>query len=197
MNPNRGSFPKVAHPETLEEKRARYEQWLIATKVAGVVDPELDAVLAQSNRTGGRRSSLKDAVRARCWQCVGGDEDEGGSVRIRECASSDCSLWSVRPYKMKDEPLPAPREGEISEGDHYGRAMASPGVRAIAIRAYCYQCQGGQRETNTMRMVTDCPAVTCATWFVRPKLKPIGQGPDVNPLQKTDEHEQGETEVQT
>jgi len=46
--------------------------------------------------------SLRLAITAKCWDCVGGDADPGARIRIRECSVLACSLRPVRPYQGKD-----------------------------------------------------------------------------------------------
>ena len=101
----RGSFP-IVRGEAPAAKRTRWERWLIETHDAAVadsvedrhLDPEYDAVMAQPEHGSAIRPSQALAIRARCWQCVSGDDDEGGTVRIANCATPRCPLWSVRPY---------------------------------------------------------------------------------------------------
>ena len=39
------------------------------------------------------------AIRAKCWDCEGGDADPGWKRRVRDCVVSGCSLWHVRPCR--------------------------------------------------------------------------------------------------
>lgn len=43
--------------------------------------------------------SLRLAVNAFCWDCVGGDADPGPKQRVRDCAVQGCPLWSHRPWQ--------------------------------------------------------------------------------------------------
>jgi hypothetical protein len=47
--------------------------------------------------------SLRAAITAKCWDCVGGDADPGPRQRVRECHISTCPLNSVRPWQKSDE----------------------------------------------------------------------------------------------
>ena len=47
-------------------------------------------------------NSLRLAVNAKCWECMGGGLDPGTVRLIRECAAPDCPLWPVRPYRDKE-----------------------------------------------------------------------------------------------
>lgn len=44
-------------------------------------------------------SSMKYAIRAACWQCVGQGADSNWRDSIRDCTmgSEKCGLWHVRP----------------------------------------------------------------------------------------------------
>jgi hypothetical protein len=46
-------------------------------------------------------TSLKLAIRAKCWDCEGGDADAGWQDRVRNCVVERCPLWHVRPYRTK------------------------------------------------------------------------------------------------
>lgn len=50
------------------------------------------------------------AIRAKCWDCEGGDGDPGWQKRVRTCVVEKCPLWHVRPYRRprveKDELAP-------------------------------------------------------------------------------------------
>lgn len=44
--------------------------------------------------------SLKMAIRAKCWDCVGGDNADPGWMRtIHECCVTRCPLHGHRPYQ--------------------------------------------------------------------------------------------------
>lgn len=43
-------------------------------------------------------TSLKLAIRAACWDCVGGDVTENWQNEIRLCTINKCGLHHVRPY---------------------------------------------------------------------------------------------------
>lgn len=42
-------------------------------------------------------TSMKYAIRAKCWDCACGQKEE-----IRLCTITDCSLYNFRPYKLSD-----------------------------------------------------------------------------------------------
>ena len=45
--------------------------------------------------------SLRFAINAKCWDCVGAGADPNPRLRIRECPCSCCPLYPVRPYQRK------------------------------------------------------------------------------------------------
>lgn len=163
------SFPKGPAGEAAAQRRVRYEAWLIANAAPNERNPELDAVLAQPNHSDVSRASLKQAVRARCWQCVHGNDDGGATPRIQNCKVTQCALWSVRPYKHEGEELPKPAL-KPERGDYLSIALSKPGLRGPAVSGYCFDCQGGRRQVNVMRAVDDCSLATCALWIVRPRM---------------------------
>ena len=46
--------------------------------------------------------SLRLAINAKCFDCLGGNADPNVTGRIRECVIVECPLWNVRPYQTKD-----------------------------------------------------------------------------------------------
>ncbi len=48
-------------------------------------------------------SSLRLAVNAKCYDCVGQDCDPGWRKRIGECTVKRCPLYPVRPYQTGDD----------------------------------------------------------------------------------------------
>ena len=45
--------------------------------------------------------SLRKAITAKCYECVGMDGDANFRQTIRECTSCNCPLYHVRPYQQK------------------------------------------------------------------------------------------------
>lgn len=45
------------------------------------------------------------AIKAKCWDCCGGQR-----VEVRKCRAVDCPLWFVRPYQTYEESLAVLRE---------------------------------------------------------------------------------------
>lgn len=44
-------------------------------------------------------TSLKLAIKAFCWQCVGSGGDPGAKFRVRDCTAPSCSLFPHRPWQ--------------------------------------------------------------------------------------------------
>ena len=45
-----------------------------------------------------RPDSLRLAINAKCYDCIGQDADPDWRGSIRNCVCNDCPLYSVRPY---------------------------------------------------------------------------------------------------
>jgi hypothetical protein len=184
----RGDFPAGPAGETPEQKRLRYEEWIIRTHDAlpplkpghkRPADPEYDAVKAQADHWGKPTRTIKTfskikIIRARCWQCVGGADDHKASASIANCTAQTCALWSVRPFQDADSQIPhLPTPNVIKSGhhnlDHIGKALANPGNRSMAIKGYCHTCKGGGLDHKTQWAVWSCEAVDCAIWPVKAK----------------------------
>ena len=72
---------------------------LAERREAGLVAPRLDPIAkAKANP-----KSLRLAITAKCFECMGGGEDTGTRKLIRACTSSNCPLHPLRPYQAKDK----------------------------------------------------------------------------------------------
>ncbi len=60
-------------------------------------------VLSPIEKAAKHPSSLRMAVNAMCWDCVGAGADANPRGAIRQCGIQTCPLWNVRPYQAKDE----------------------------------------------------------------------------------------------
>lgn len=47
--------------------------------------------------------SLRFAITAKCWECMGGGEESGTRRLIRECNAYSCPLHVQRPYQSSVE----------------------------------------------------------------------------------------------
>lgn len=175
------SFPKGPRDEKAADKRRRFVAWLIETRTpadpaAGSYDLELHAARAE-------RDGLKDVsgkltrqvlIDARCYQCESVADDSNGIQRIRNCGVRACTLRPHRPYR-KDRPESAAGApagmAKRSRNDAFAVALAKPMSRAAAVKGYCYECMGGERQPSMLRTVAQCTAVTCALWAIRPRAE--------------------------
>lgn len=44
--------------------------------------------------------SLRCAINAKCYDCIGQDADPDWRGNIRNCVCTDCPLYAVRPYRQ-------------------------------------------------------------------------------------------------
>lgn len=44
-------------------------------------------------------TSLRLAITAKCWDCIGGTSDSNPRARIRDCGVTKCPLYTVRPFQ--------------------------------------------------------------------------------------------------
>ncbi|KVP75392.1 hypothetical protein WJ96_06415 [Burkholderia ubonensis] len=62
--------------------------------------------------------SLKAAIKAFCWTCVGADADPGAKFRVRDCSVTRCSLHPHRPWQaVKGGELVTGQDGELLGSD--------------------------------------------------------------------------------
>jgi len=46
--------------------------------------------------------SLRKAITAFCFECMGGDGEPGARKHVRGCTSPNCPLFRVRPWQQAD-----------------------------------------------------------------------------------------------
>lgn len=78
----------------LDMARARRAEMAAAGIKVVVLDP-----IEKARRN---PKSLRLAVNAKCWDCIGAGHDPNPRGAIRECTILDCSLYPVRPYQRGD-----------------------------------------------------------------------------------------------
>jgi hypothetical protein len=71
-------------------------------KLAGPSQP-VEGILA---RAYANPRSRTQAVKAKCFDCEGGDADPNAKMRIGTCGITTCPLWAVRPYQKSAERRP-------------------------------------------------------------------------------------------
>lgn len=84
-------------------------QAAVAKLLASVSPHPAGAVLGPLERARCNPASRSAAIRAYCWDCMGGKENgrsgANGNVRklVRECSVNDCTIWPVRPWQKATE----------------------------------------------------------------------------------------------
>lgn len=75
----------------------RGQQRLAEMRAKGCTPERLDPLeKARRNPT-----SLRKAITAKCWDCIGAGADPNPREAIRECQIADCPLWPVRPWQAR------------------------------------------------------------------------------------------------
>ncbi len=164
--------------KTTVSPAARRAAWLEEMK-AGYTG---DGINPEGKLAAKNPNSRALAIPARCWQCTGsGAGEPGGVKRIAECAAGDCALHPHRPYQeggyranLDELKAGAPALPFKTVVSPIERARANPADRTLAVRAYCYDCMGGQPvgrknpNGDVRKQVGECTTVSCALWGVRP-----------------------------
>ena len=81
--------------KALEAARAAAQ----ARRESGEVVERLDPM----EKAARRPTSLRLAINAKCYDCMGRDGDPNWRKRISECSVRSCSLRPVRPYQADGE----------------------------------------------------------------------------------------------
>ena len=76
-------------------------------------------------------TSLRAAINAKCWDCVGMDSDPAPKWRIGNCHMSDCGLFAVRPYQ---DNLSRPMPVVLRPDGEQGCSESTEGVAVAAVR---------------------------------------------------------------
>ena len=77
------------HQTAIEKAQAAVR----AMRDAGIV-PERLTPIEKAKRN---PKSLRLAVTAFCWSCVGGNRND-----VRSCTATECPLYALRPYQSKE-----------------------------------------------------------------------------------------------
>lgn len=75
----------------LERAQARMREM----REAGIVPERLNP----AERAKRNPNSLRLAVTAKCYECLGGQDAQNIRREIRECTAQNCPLYAVRPYQ--------------------------------------------------------------------------------------------------
>lgn len=60
-------------------------------------------VLSPIDRAKADPLSLRKAITAFCYRCMGGDGEPGVRESVRNCTAPNCPLYKVRPWQRGDE----------------------------------------------------------------------------------------------
>lgn len=146
--------------------------------------------------------SRTKAIRAACYECLGGEECPNIRREIGRCTDFGCGLWHLRPYrKGETEPDGTPfglkkREAAIAKFDPrsaVGIAMLAatrnPNSPAAAIRGRCVRCMGNR---------ADVPGCSASFGEKRPGESKYLGCPlhPVRPYQTGEKEEDAETETE-
>lgn len=82
-----------------QETKQADEQWAVGNVERRGYQLPPDTIVATAYKT--PRSKLY-AIRAKCWNCIGGTHDPGAHGRIRDCSHSACPIHQVRPYQASE-----------------------------------------------------------------------------------------------
>ncbi|MBI2801252.1 MAG: hypothetical protein HYX63_13405 [Gammaproteobacteria bacterium] len=98
-------------------------------------------------------TSLKLAIHAMCFECLGRDHDLNVKNEIGSCAAYACPLWDLRPYQHLApdghgaEKRKSALEAVLDDDATLAAAARKPLSRAKAMRAKCFECMGGNRKS--------------------------------------------------
>jgi len=81
-----------------------------------------------------RGVNLRPVVESICFECVGGNDDPGPKLRVRDCACLDCPLHPIRPWqRLKGrggaKPSDTDRVGQIVNGGKTASTEIAASVR--------------------------------------------------------------------
>lgn len=63
-------------------------------------------------------TSLRAAIKAHCWVCVGADADPGAKFRVRDCAvGPKCALFNHRPWQNIKGGVHLSEDGDLAATD--------------------------------------------------------------------------------
>ena len=80
-----------------KKKTSKALQAAHAARAAMAAAGEKIERLNPTERAAKNPRSLRLAVTAKCFECVGSGQDRGWRDCVRECTVTRCSLWRVRP----------------------------------------------------------------------------------------------------
>lgn len=109
-------------PDNKQEAWQKAREKLAEMRAAGWKPTHLSPVEAAKAKP----SSLKLAIRAHCYTCVGEDADPGFKARVRDCTVTQCSLYGHRPWQTHTGRVQHTEEGIRFEDDDADPAELAP-----------------------------------------------------------------------
>lgn len=100
-------------PTTKQEAWQKARSRLEELRASGWKPVHLDPIAAAKAKP----TSLRLAIRAHCYQCVGTDVDPGYKARVRDCGILSCSLHPHRPWQAHKGAVLINEEGIVHEED--------------------------------------------------------------------------------
>lgn len=110
--------------------------------------------------------SRPKAIRAACYECLGGDECPNIRREIGRCTDYSCGLWPLRPHRKNETEADGTPFGlakraaamaTFQPSDAVGIAVLGgerkPKSAVAAIRARCVRCQGNRADVGKCNAV--------------------------------------------
>ena len=98
----------------LREQLQRGKEAMAAKRAEGWKPVYLNPVDAAKANPG----SMKAAIKAFCWTCVGQDADPGAKFRVRDCdVGPKCPLYDHRPWQKVKGRIKLTEDGELAPPD--------------------------------------------------------------------------------
>lgn len=99
----------AARKQVLRDQLARGQQRMAELRASGWKPTHRNPVEQAEAKPG----SLKLAIKAFCWTCVGADADPGAKFRVRDCGVKKCSLHPHRPWQTAKGGVQLNEEGVL------------------------------------------------------------------------------------
>ncbi|HEY9200753.1 MAG TPA: hypothetical protein VIQ81_04065 [Gammaproteobacteria bacterium] len=95
-------------------------------------------------------TSLTNAIKATCYECVGAGSDANPRKEVAQCTAWACPLWSLRPWQhmVADDYGQAQRQAALADYSSKTElaVVNQPKSRRKAVNAKCAECTGNNRQ---------------------------------------------------
>ncbi len=113
-NENNQDAPSDDRKAVLREQLRKGQEKMREMREAGWKPVYRNPVEQSQDKPG----SLKAAIKAHCWLCVGADADPGAKFRVRDCAvGPKCPLFPHRPWQNVKGGVHLNEEGVLEGND--------------------------------------------------------------------------------